>query len=119
MGLVQAIVKLLQTIDVRLRVKTLGYSQYTPICQNDPAPPSWRLPSADEVFVVLVPCRLHPSEPLCEPPDCWVVGHKSISHSAMGRFDEAVGTVLAHQCSLVYRPHLCRKHRSTTSLQGS
>ncbi|KFD64662.1 hypothetical protein M514_23120 [Trichuris suis] len=39
-----------QIIDIRLRVKTLEYSQYTPICQNVLASPSWRPPSADEVL---------------------------------------------------------------------
>ncbi|KFD66210.1 hypothetical protein M514_10252 [Trichuris suis] len=58
-----------QIIDIRLHVKALDYSQYTPICQNVPAPLSWRLVSADKVFIVLVPSRLHPSEPLYEPPD--------------------------------------------------
>ncbi|KFD57621.1 hypothetical protein M513_01291 [Trichuris suis] len=45
-----------QIIDIRLRVKTLDYSQYTAICQNVPASsPFWQLSSADEVFIVLVP----------------------------------------------------------------
>ncbi|KFD54049.1 hypothetical protein M514_05068 [Trichuris suis] len=44
-----------QIIDIRLRVKTLDYSQYTPICQNVPASPFWQLSSADEVFIVLLP----------------------------------------------------------------
>ncbi|KFD62395.1 hypothetical protein M514_25403 [Trichuris suis] len=91
-----------QIIDIRLRVKALDYWQYTPICQNVPAPLCWRLPSVDEVFIVLVSSRLHPSEPLYEPPDCGVVSPKCVSHSAMGHFDEVVRTVLAHQCSLMY-----------------
>ncbi|KFD65051.1 hypothetical protein M514_22768 [Trichuris suis] len=84
-----------QIIDIRLRAKALDYSQYTPICQNVPVLPSRRLPSADKVFIVLVPS-------LYETPDCWVVSHNCVSHSAVGRFDKAVCTVLAHQCSLVH-----------------
>ncbi|KFD59185.1 hypothetical protein M514_28636, partial [Trichuris suis] len=49
-----------------------------PICQNVPAPPSWLLPSANEVFIVLVPSRLHPSEPFYEPPEMWPVHQRTL-----------------------------------------
>ncbi|KFD49109.1 hypothetical protein M513_10051 [Trichuris suis] len=97
------------------------------VCLHEPAkagsisnvlcsPPRW-LRACDVAFVLYVSPCLHLAYPVDKPPHGGAITAKDMTHSPMGRFDKVIRAITTYQRPFIYRSHIWRKSRDTSTAE--